>query len=101
MIEKMDFRKLDMSGDSPVLADKLNELIDLVKAMNSEEKKEEWPKAGDEYWCVWNDGEVNNLHWLGFPLEGGRRNFMGIFHTREEAESRRDAIKKFISTLND
>ena len=60
-------------------------------------KEEEWPKVGDEYFCIRDEGGVSNsCSWDDMPFEVNRKNFLGIYRTKEEAEKARDDVREFI-----
>lgn len=59
-----------------------------------EEKKEEWPKEGDEFWHLTMKGSVISETWYDSVTYRNMRDFLGIFRTREEAEARLAEIKK-------
>lgn len=83
---------------------KLNEIIDRVNeiyAVLPKKEKEEWPTKDDKYWFISGD-DVDWYFWNNDGETGSKiRSNLGIFHTKEEAEKRRDQIKTYLKTLND
>jgi hypothetical protein len=61
-------------------------------------KKEEW-RLNDEYFFIDEEGRILDSQWDSGGMDENRRDFLGIFHTKAEAEARLEAIKNFLKTL--
>ena len=72
---------------------KVNELID---AHNSTVVEDEWPKMGCDYHFVDCDGVWQGT-WDGDRKDTKRRDILGIYRTREEAEATLAKIKEFLN----
>lgn len=56
------------------------------------ECKEEWPKTRDIYYYI-TDGQISTSQWYGVYIDKDRRDFLGVFKTKEEAERKLSLIK--------
>ncbi len=63
------------------------------------EPVEEWPKRWNICWQLTLDGEVGKREWNGGNIDKGLRDFLGLYRTREEAESVRDKVREFVKSL--
>lgn len=88
-MEKLKTNHLTVSARIDLYEEKLNEVIDHLNAQS----KEEWPQKGDSYYTIDEYGNVYESMWFDHPEDPARRNFIGIFKTKEEAEMRKGAIK--------
>jgi len=75
------------------------EMIEYGWKYYTEEVKEEWPQKGDEYWYL--DDEA--IEWIATYQDSVtdkyRRNFLGIFKSKELARARADLIQKYVESL--
>ena len=76
------------------------ETVGAIKdAYNTTEKSDDqpqWePEIGDKYWFV-DHGYVDKDFWDDMAYDGDRRNFLGVYRTRKEAEAMRDKIKLYV-----
>lgn len=51
-----------------------------------------FPKEGDEYWFINADGDVGHIEQNRYGLDENDK-FLGVYHTKQEAEYARDRIK--------
>lgn len=73
----------------------------LIKTGILEEVKEEkWPKRGNGYYYLLNDGAIDSDEWDDHSVDYKRQNFLGIFRTREEAQKRIEQIREFVKGLD-
>ncbi|MFA6851520.1 MAG: hypothetical protein WCS30_14350 [Selenomonadaceae bacterium] len=70
--------------------DERKQLMALCEKAN---KKEEWPKIGDEYWCVKGCGIVRNVAWEGNFLDMGCKAIGNMFKTEKEAKFHAEYLK--------
>ena len=60
---------------------------------------EEWPKKGDVYWWIMAD-DINDLvqesKWCYDEIDHDRREFLGVYRTRKEAQDMAEKIKSFV-----
>lgn len=93
--------KLTEKGESKLGDYTAINMMDLLELGQVEEVKEEWPKVGDIYFFVDSFGDLYDRVWnnVKYP-DRERRDFLGIYRTREAAEKVRDAIREFVKTLN-
>lgn len=67
---------------------KLLELVQVIASLPDEEQKDEWPKKGDWYWWLCNDGLAVESQF--FANESHNKIVLqGIYRTGEEAEKER------------
>lgn len=69
----------------------INLAINALEGQN--EKKEEWPKYGEDYYCITEFGKSWSGVWNGVTTHIQRKNFLGVFKTQERADLKRDVIK--------
>ena len=58
------------------------------------------PKEGEEYWFIWDTGQIKNKVWGTWSYHQRRWDMGNCFKTREEAEQARDKIKELLTTLS-
>ena len=51
------------------------------------------PKTNEYYWRICDDGDIFQATWTNHQVDEGRRNFLGIFKTKEEAANRLAEVK--------
>ena len=62
--------------------------------INKPVKKRWMPNKNDDYYVPnTSDGSVHKSYWVNDPLDIERRNLVGVYKTKEEAEQMRDKIK--------
>lgn len=71
-----------------------------VITINGKPYGEEWPKKGDEYWFILHDGDVYRCDWLNDDVDHSRRDYTGVYRTKEEAEAASDRIREAVRGLN-
>lgn len=54
--------------------------------IKSPPEKEEWPRVGDNYWLIDDEGDVFMRRWDNDKVDRGRQRFNNIYRTREAAE---------------
>ena len=60
-------------------------------------KEGKWqPEDGDKYWYIWGTGDIDTCNWYGEEHDITRKDFFGIYKTKEEAEVARDKIRTFV-----
>lgn len=77
----------------------INELIGKDYKYYIEEVKEGWLECGVGCWFVDSLGGVSASIWTDDDTDNKRKNFIGIFKTKTEAEARCDLIKNFVKGL--
>lgn len=61
----------------------------------AEESREEWPKMGDLYYYLDVEGIYDNT-WDGCIIDSERKNFLGIYPTRELAKEALNKCQKVL-----
>lgn len=105
MIEKLSIKN-EVSDDKLVyiypsdkaLIAKINELVEEVNRLSGEGKKDEkWePEISERYYYIDDSGEVEYGLWDAFSIDQGRRDFLGVYRTKEEAQARLEEIKRLL-----
>lgn len=109
--EEVAAMKLVEDADNDLVEERIQSLIDELKAqydkMKGETEKlgqeieklesEEWPKKGDNYYHINEEGDVEISNWDKAFLDTYRRDFCGIFRTYEEAEAKLAVVKATMS----
>ena len=45
------------------------------------------PKMGDDYWCITSTSEPDRSSWTNSQVDHARRDFLGIYQTKELCEA--------------
>lgn len=75
------------------LEDKVKVLMDEIETLKQQEKTEEfeYPFEEDEqYWVLYQDGDINYGTWNNYRIDTKRYDQGNIFKTKQEAERERD-----------
>ncbi len=71
-----------------------HEILLMLKAGILEEVDESWPKEGDRYWIIDDEGAAKWSSWCGgeYGVEEFRKKTNNIYRTKEEAQAALDKI---------
>lgn len=97
MIKKIDRNSLEFRGYDYYLAEKIDEIIDVL---NSKESKQWHPKLGDKYWLILDNGHMNTHNWDGDDNDNAWLSFGNVFSTKEEAEDAAKKVKDLLKSLH-
>lgn len=71
---------------------------------NKKEPVDEWPNIGDKYYFISINGKsIQMAKWGKYSSiedHESKRDFLGVYRTREEAEAVRDKVREFVRNLN-
>ena len=70
-----------------------------MKEKIEEVKGEEWPQEGDKYYYMDHYGDLQNDTWTHHKLDKERRDFLGTYRTKEEAQAVSDKVREFVKGL--
>ena len=86
----------EVEADGVDISYTINELIE--KGYKFYGEKESW---GDntKYWFVETDGMIEEGKWISDSIDIGRRDYGGIFRTKQEAQARADLIREYVKGL--
>jgi hypothetical protein len=63
---------------------------------------ERWkPKPGEEYWFIWDTGQIKNKVWGTWSYDERRWNIGNCFHTRQHAERAREGLQAYLRRFHD
>ena len=54
------------------------------------------PKPGEEYWFIWDTGQIKNKVWGMWSYDERRWAIGNCFHTRQEAEHAREGLQEYL-----
>ena len=58
-------------------------------------QKAKWePRLGEKYWYIFDDGIVRESIWVNDEIDNNRKNFLGIYETKQKAEEALVEIRK-------
>jgi hypothetical protein len=64
---------------------------------NGATSPERWkPKPGEEYWFIWDTGQIKNKVWGTWSYDERRWTIGNCFHTRQEAERAREGLQAYL-----
>jgi hypothetical protein len=59
------------------------------------------PKPGEEYWFIWDTGQIKNKVWGTWSYDERRWNIGNCFHTRQHAERAREGLQAYLRRFHD
>lgn len=59
------------------------------------------PKLGEEYWFIWDTGQIKNQVWGTWSYDERRWNIGNCFQTRQEAERAREGLQAYLRRFHD
>jgi len=63
---------------------------------------ERWkPKHGEEYWFIWDTGQIKNKVWGTWSYDERRWNIGNCFQTRQHAERAREGLQAYLRRFYD
>ena len=71
--------------------------IGITNVLQGAEVEEEWPKDGDEYWFLSDDGIAYDSEWGDDGHDHRRRDYTGIYRTKEDALEAKERIIRVIN----
>lgn len=70
------------------------EFAEKIKALKAEVQQDQgFPRDGENYWYVDNDGVVMEMEWQGNEYDQGRLSIDNVFQTKEQAEFAVEKLK--------
>jgi len=62
---------------------------------------ERWnPKPGEEYWFIWDTGQMKNKVWGTWSYDERRWAIGNCFHTRQHAEHAREGLQAYLQRFH-
>jgi len=71
-------------------------------AEDSAAQPERWkPKPGEEYWFIWDTGQIKNKVWGTWSYDERRLAIGNCFQTRQHAERAREGLQAYLRRFHD
>ena len=71
-------------------------------AEDSATAPERWkPKSGEEYWFIWDTGQIKNKVWGTWSYDERRWAIGNCFQTRQHAERAREGLQAYLRLFHD
>jgi hypothetical protein len=71
-------------------------------AEDSATSPERWtPKPGEEYWFIWDTGQMKNKVWGTWSYDERRWGIGNCFQTRQHAERAREGLQAYLRRFHD
>jgi hypothetical protein len=58
------------------------------------------PKPGEEYWFIWDTGQIKNKVWGTWSYDERRWAIGNCFHTRQDAERAREGLQAYLQRFH-